>query len=46
MQRALKDAAQEKAKQLAQEYIAKLIQDNPIAVNEIAVSALLKKAAK
>lgn len=37
---------EEKAKQLAQEYVAKLIQDNPIAVNEIAVSALLKKAAQ
>jgi len=37
---------EEKAKQLAQEYIAKLLQDNPVAINEIAVSQLFKKSAQ
>jgi len=37
---------EEKAKQLAQEYVAKLLQDNPVAINEIAVSQLFKKSAQ
>jgi len=37
---------EEKAKQLAQEYVAKLLQDNPVAINEIEVSQLFKKSAQ
>lgn len=37
---------EEKAKQLSQEYIAKLIEANPVAINEIAISKLLQKPAQ
>jgi parvulin-like peptidyl-prolyl isomerase len=37
---------EEKAKQLAQEYVAQLLKDNPVAINEIAVSQLFKKSAQ
>ncbi len=36
---------EEKAKQLSQEYVAKLLEANPVAINEIAVSKLVEKPA-